>query len=671
MQTASNWPLLEHLLRRAGFGATPIEREYYAGRSYTEIVDELVGFDPASTDIDHLMQTPGHAGVTARNGVFTPNTVINDARQRWLFRMVHSPAPLQEKMALFWHHHFATAYSKVAGSTSASDATRMLDARPSTDTAGVRGQIEMFRQLGVGSFRDLLVEVARDPAMIVWLDGRTNFKRQPQENFGRELMELFTFGIGNYTEADVYAAARVFTGWNLRQVGTRNTPEGRYDFNYNAGQHDTDAKTFTFAIYPNGGTTIPARAAANGMQDGLDLIHALATHPQTARRLASRLWTWFVSDIDVPDPAWVEQIAAVYLANDTQIRPVLRQVLLSSQFRSPGHFFARYAWPAEYVVRAMKEVGYVGFSVNDALSPMLNMGQQLFEPPDVNGWAIGPSWFSTGAMLARMNFASTLVANQRFEVRNAARNHRTSPQTLLDFAVNQLSMPALPAPVQTAMLDYVRAGGTWTGSDPHVAFVNGTSSAALATLDRVASVASYTGTVQYANNGLAQALKAVAGAIARGIGTKVFWVQTGGFDTHAGQGTNAANGAYTNLMGTVGDSLLAFYTDMRNQGLLQDTLVLQFSEFGRRVIENGSSGTDHGAAGVMMALGGGVNGGLYGSAANLDPANADGTLENNGNDVRYETDFRAVYARVLDQWLGADSIPILGGDFRNNTLTFL
>lgn len=465
MQIASNWPLLEHLLRRAGFGATPIERESYAGRSYSEIVDELVGFDPATTNIDHLIQTPGHAGVTARNGIFTPNTVINDARQRWLFRMVHSPAPLQEKMALFWHHHFATAYSKVAGSTSASDATRMLDAHPASDMAGVRGQIEMFRQRGVGSFRDLLVEVARDPAMIVWLDGRTNVKRQPQENFGRELMELFTFGIGNYTEADVYAAARVFTGWNLRLVGTRNTPEGKYEFLYNVGQHDTDAKTFTFAIYPNGEKTIPARAAANGMQDGLDLINALATHPQTARRLATRLWTWFVSDIDAPDAAWVAQVAATYLANDTQIRPVLRSVLLSSQFRNPRHHFARYGWPAEYVVRALKEVGYVGFSVNDALTPMLNMGQQLFEPPDVNGWAIGPSWFSTGAMLARMNFASTLVTNQRFELRNAARNHKTSPQTLLNFAAGQLSMPVLPAQVETALLDYVRAGGTWTGSD--------------------------------------------------------------------------------------------------------------------------------------------------------------------------------------------------------------
>jgi uncharacterized protein (DUF1501 family) len=206
---------------------------------------------------------------------------------------------------------------------------------------------------------------------------------------------------------------------------------------------------------------------------------------------------------------------------------------------------------------------------------------------------------------------------------------------------------------------------------PHVAFVNGTSSSALATLDRVASVASYTGTVTYANNGLAQAFKAVAGAIARGIGTKVFWVQTGGFDTHAGQGTNQANGGYANLMGTVGGSVLSFYNDMRNQGLLQDTLVLQFSEFGRRVIENGSEGTDHGAGGLMMAIGGGVNGGLYGTSARLDPGNPDGALENSGNDVRYETDFRSVYARVLDQWLGADSLSILGGDFRNNALTFI
>ena len=197
---------------------------------------------------------------------------------------------------------------------------------------------------------------------------------------------------------------------------------------------------------------------------------------------------------------------------------------------------------------------------------------------------------------------------------------------------------------------------------PQLAFVNGAAMGALGTLDRVNSVASYTGTVTYPNNGYALALRTVAGTIVRGVGTRVFWVQTGGFDTHSAQGANA--GAYVNLMATFNDGLLAFYNDMRNQGLLGNTLVIVFSEFGRRISENGSQGTDHGAAGIMMALGGGVRGGLYGTAASLDPAAQNGTLENNGGDVRYETDFRAVYARVLDNWLGADSTAILRADFR-------
>jgi uncharacterized protein (DUF1501 family) len=197
---------------------------------------------------------------------------------------------------------------------------------------------------------------------------------------------------------------------------------------------------------------------------------------------------------------------------------------------------------------------------------------------------------------------------------------------------------------------------------PHLALVNGASRGALETLDRVASVSAYAGTVAYPNNGFGQALRTVAGSIVRGIGTRVYWVQTGGYDTHAGQGTNG--GAYTALMATLNDGLFAFYTDLRNQGLLDDTLVLQFSEFSRRVTENGSNGTDHGAAGVMLAIGGGVRGGLYGTAASLAPDPNNPTLENNGGDIRHETDFRAVYARVLDGWLGADSAAVLGGNFR-------
>jgi uncharacterized protein (DUF1501 family) len=205
---------------------------------------------------------------------------------------------------------------------------------------------------------------------------------------------------------------------------------------------------------------------------------------------------------------------------------------------------------------------------------------------------------------------------------------------------------------------------------PNLAFVNASAQAAFATLDRVGSVISYTGTVAYPNNGFALALRTVAGAIVRNVGTRVFWVQTGGYDTHAQQGAAGAGG-YGNLMGTFGDGVAAFYNDLRNQGALNDTLILQFSEFGRRITENGSNGTDHGAAGLMMVIGGAVRGGLYGTAAKLTPTADNPGLENNAGDVRHETDFRSVYAKVIDLWLGADSAGILGGDFRGGAPNIL
>jgi uncharacterized protein (DUF1501 family) len=199
--------------------------------------------------------------------------------------------------------------------------------------------------------------------------------------------------------------------------------------------------------------------------------------------------------------------------------------------------------------------------------------------------------------------------------------------------------------------------------------VNSNIDAAMNTLDKVALVASYKGTVTYPATGLGQTLLNVAGAISKGVGTKVFWVQLGGFDTHASQvGTN---GTYPRLMAELNDAVLAFYNDLKAQGLLDSTMIVTFSEFGRRVYDNGSVGCDHGAAGVMLALGGSVRGGLYGTAASLNPDPQNPTLENSGGDVRYETDFRSVYARVLDQWLGADSVALLGGDFRKPTLTFI
>jgi uncharacterized protein (DUF1501 family) len=228
---------------------------------------------------------------------------------------------------------------------------------------------------------------------------------------------------------------------------------------------------------------------------------------------------------------------------------------------------------------------------------------------------------------------------------------------------NHVAVPAIPSPATYAFLSpnggaeataerntALRINSHVPVDQPSLAFVYGNAQAAMATLDRVSTVATYNGTATYpANNGFAQALKAVAGAMVRGIGTRIFYVTTGGFDTHSAQ--NPANGSYANLMTTLNDGL--------------------FSEFGRRISENGSNGTDHGAASVMLAMGGKVNGGLYGTAPNLnlDPANP--TLENNAGDVHFETDFRSVYAQVIEQWLGASSTAILNGDFRKPGLTFI
>ena len=460
-------PQIEHLLRRAGFGARPDELDYYGMVSVPDAVDLLVEYDGVADDVDDKIGKPGYIGITTR-GQFSPNSNITDARQRWLFRMVHTNRPLQEKMTLFWHNHFATAYSKIAGALGATEATRYMAAKASEDAGRVAGQIEMLRANALGNFRDILLNVAKDTAMLVWLDGRTNTRAKPQENFAREIMELFTMGVGHYTEPDVYAGARTFTGWNLTRAGAAGDPAQHQEFVYNAGQHETTAKTFSFPIYSGGGNTIPARAAAQGMQDGVDLVNALAANPNTGRYLAAKLYRFFVSELGDPDPAFVDHIANVYQQSRFEMKAVMREVLLSPQFWSVGSFFGRYSWPVEFVVRAIKDVGWIGFSANDALTPLANMGQALFEPPDVAGWDAGQTWFSTGAMLARMNFGATLAANQRFNLAAAAKGSARTAESFLAYHRSELVTGRTDASVTSELLNYLRATGSWTGSDAQV-----------------------------------------------------------------------------------------------------------------------------------------------------------------------------------------------------------
>jgi uncharacterized protein (DUF1800 family) len=488
---------VRHLFRRAGFGLSPQELELFRELSHHDLVQRLTRFEesadpirePSPTrdqdgdpirprrgghqygveripdDVDRLIGTSGYV-LTTSSAPFAPNTSINDARQRWLFRMVHSQRPLQEKMTLFWHNHFATAYSKVAGSYSSSDAARMMAAKSSEDPAGQEGQLELIRRRCLGNFRDLVIALARDPAMLVWLDGRFNVKAKPQENFGRELMELFSMGVQFYTEADVYAAARVFTGWNLSRTTTgASDPSPAYAFRYNASEHEPTAKTFSFPIYSDGSKTIPARTAADGEQDGIDLITAAVSHPETARRLARRLYNFFVNELQEPDARFIDDLADTYLRSGYNVRLVMQRLLGSPQFLDPANYYARYSWPVEFVVRALKEIGWTGFSVATALTPLSGMGQILYEPPDVSGWDLGPDWISSGAMLARMNFAATLTSSQRIPLADAAKPYGQTPDSVLSYVLDRLS----PAPYDDRPLQelrtYLLTGGAWTGSD--------------------------------------------------------------------------------------------------------------------------------------------------------------------------------------------------------------
>jgi uncharacterized protein (DUF1800 family) len=249
-------------------------------------------------------------------------------------------------------------------------------------------------------------------------------------------------------------------------VNGGNDSNSYYETVYNAGNHDTADKTFTFPIYNGGGRTIAARS--DGPQDVSDLVTALARHPQTARRLAAKLWNFFISDVDAPTEPYLRSVASVYLDNNTVMRPVVRYILRSQWFTARAHYYARYSWPVEYVVRAIKETGWSGFSIDNARTPLTNMGQTLFEPPDVNGWDLGRGWFSTGAMLARMNFASMLAANQRFNLARDAGAFRNSAARVLQYFITRFTPATFESQAYAELMSYLNAGGSWTGSDAQV-----------------------------------------------------------------------------------------------------------------------------------------------------------------------------------------------------------
>ena len=373
--------LMGHLIRRAGFGAPQAELETRAAKGYDATVEELLHPEdqPAIDENVLYRYFPGYEGALG--------PPINQAD--WVYRMINTERPLEEKMALFWHQLFATGNSKVDNPP---ELTR---------------QIKMFREYGLGSFKDLLVELAKNPAMIYWLDNNGNHDGAINENWGRELMELFSLGVGNYSEDDIKEASRAFTGWTIEPKIPRN-PLGRFywNFEYKPEDHDDGEKTFL---------------GHTGNLNGEDIIEILADQEATPRFLARHLYNFFVADeAQVPawnitpprDPEAIEALVKAYNESDGDIRTMLRVLFKSDFFKSAR--FEHVKSPAELVVSTVRMAGNYNAPRPGltALAMECNwQGQELLNPPSVESWHTGSEWIDGGALVRRVNFAAGLLGD--------------------------------------------------------------------------------------------------------------------------------------------------------------------------------------------------------------------------------------------------------------------
>ena len=377
--------LMAHLMRRAGIGATRDELESSVEKGYEGTVEELI--DPDKFNIPGVdtailfryfpvLEFPGSPPM---------------GRSRVIYHMINSKRPLEEKMALFWHQLFATGNSKIDNPTEL-----------------VR-QIGMFRGSGLGSYRDLLLELAQDPAMIYWLDNNENHKDQPNENWGRELLELFSMGVGNYTEQDVYECSRAFTGWTISPKIPR-LPLGRgyWNFDYRPEDHDDGEKMFL---------------GHRGRFNGEDIIDIIVHQPATARFIARHLYNFFVADEpqvaawqDTPprDPAAVNIIGNAFVSSGYDIRSTLRVLFNSDFFKSESVRWAKVKSPTEVVVGVTRLVGDFQWPKPGIMALAEEtgyQGQELINPPSVEGWHTGAEWIDSGSLVRRINFAADRLSN--------------------------------------------------------------------------------------------------------------------------------------------------------------------------------------------------------------------------------------------------------------------
>jgi uncharacterized protein (DUF1800 family) len=402
-KSSRNQFLVKHLLRRAGFGCTPTELAYYQKLGYEKCVKVLL--DPEKVDDSGL-----DALIANQDFDYTR---IDDLKRWWIYRMAFTKRPLEEKMTLFWHGHFATSVRKVE-----------LPYR-------MYMQNKLMRTMSLGNFHDLLLSMTKDPAMIVWLDNQQNKKGQPNENYAREVMELFSLGIGHYTERDIKESGRAFTGWQTHQDG----------FFFNASQHDYGEKTFL---------------GQTGNFNGDDIIGIIVQQPAVGKFLAQKLCMFFAAD--EPTPAIITDVAKAYRPGGDNIKEMLRTLFMHDDFQNS--YLKKIKSPVEFVIGSLKSLEVTQLD-SDVATQVGRMGQSLFDPANVKGWDGGTAWIATDTMMERFNFTSRLT-QQKFDAIEGymkpsmliQNQGLTTPNSMIDYFLTLLVDHNVPDSTPSDLLQY-------------------------------------------------------------------------------------------------------------------------------------------------------------------------------------------------------------------------
>jgi uncharacterized protein (DUF1800 family) len=390
-----------HLYRRAAFGATLDELRAAVNDGLPATLDRMLTGAANLPELDTLLARSGES--IARTGE------VANLRGWWLYAMLHGGHPLREKLTLFWHNHFATSVGKVRS------------------TALMFRQNQALRRNALGKFRPMLGDVCRDPAMLIWLDSNRNVKGQANENYSRELLELFCLGVGHYTEQDVREAARAFTGWH------------------------TDGEQFTYAprFHDGGDKTVLGRT---GAWDGTDVQRILLDQPAAALFLVRKLYRFLVSETADPPDALLEPLAARYRRSDYDTGDAVATILRSRHFYSEYAYRQRVKSPVEYVL-GIVGAAQPGFAPRDLVPWLEQMGQSLFAPPNVKGWTGGKDWLNSATILARQNFAERMVGPLPGEQQRVA----DAPASHLEYLLRQATCTE-PGPLAELLIDLFLQG---------------------------------------------------------------------------------------------------------------------------------------------------------------------------------------------------------------------